>query len=325
MFTLLDTPPAPVIGPDHPQLAGNRYGFEGGAVVKEAGVYHLFTAEMADDPFWVRMRLAHWSSPDAVAWTRVSTLYETDGSVRAGDERFSLWAPMAVFNAAEDRWNLFYIAYRPGVVEHEELHMDGRIWRAVSAQPGRAGISGPYRDAGIVLQPDAHSQPWEGQQGTDTFYPWRYGDRWLAFYGSHNHHPLGPWQVGLAEAPALAGPWTRLAGVNPSTIEPIFIENPVVTTLPEGFVAVYDNCGPGDTYVPEPRHVGCAFSRDGVNWPPGQNLAVQPAQGPAQWSEDCRTALGLIPEDDGTFTLLYTAKLRDQSFWALGLARLRHA
>jgi hypothetical protein len=323
MFTLAETPAGPVVGPDHPELADNRYGFEGGAVVKTAGEYHLFTAEMAGDPFWSRMRLAHWSSPDAVSWRRVGTLYETDGSMRPDDTRFSLWAPMAIFNDTEDRWNLFYIAYRPGVLEHEQIHMDGRVWRAVSATPGREGIGGPYRDAGIVLQPDADSQPWEGQQGTDSFYPWRADDRWLAFYGSHNHHPLGPWQVGLAEAPTLAGPWRRCDGLNPSTIEPIFIENPVVTRLPEGWVAVYDNCGPGDTYVPEARHVGVAFSRDGRHWPPGRPLAVQVPAGPAQWSEDCRTALGLIPEDDGTFTLLYTAKLRDQSFWGLGLARLR--
>lgn len=322
-FELIEAPAAPVIGPDHPDLAGNRYGFEGGCVVKEAGVYHLFTAEMAGDPFWVKMRLAHWSSPDARHWRRVATLYETPGTITPGDSRFSLWAPMAIFNADEDRWDLFYIAYRPGSGDREGLHMDGTIWRAVSATPGRAGIAGPYRDFGIVLQPDAHSQPWEGQQGTDSFYPWKVGNRWYGFYGSHQHWPVGPWLVGLAEAPALAGPWRRCDGLNPSPIEPVFVENPVVTRIGSKWVAVYDNCAAGDTYIPEGRHVGCSVSDDGIHWPKGRNLAVQPPAGPAQWSEDIRTPLGLIAEEDGTFTLLYTGQLRGQKFWPVGLARYR--
>lgn len=321
-FQLLEAPEQPVIGPNHPDLAGNKFGFEGGCVVKEAGVYHLFTAEMAGEPFWAKMRLAHWSSPDARHWRRVATLYETDGSVQPGDRRFSLWAPMAIFNDAEQRWNLFYIAYTPGKEAGVVAHMDGAIWRAVSTVPGRSGIGGPYRDAGIILQPDAHSQPWEGQQGTDSFYPWRAGGKWYGFYGSHEHEPVGPWLVGLAEAPALAGPWTRCIGLNPSPIEPHFIENPVVTKVGERFVAVYDNCAPGNAYQPEARHMGLAVSADGIHWPQGAAVAVQPPAGPAQWSEDLRTPLGLIPEDDGTFTVLYTGQLRGQKFWPVGLARL---
>lgn len=319
----LSAPAAPVIGPGHPDLAGNRYGFEGGCVVKEAGTYHLFTAEMAGDPFWVKMRLAHWRSPDAVNWRRVDTLYETNGSSTPGDTRFSLWAPMAVFNEAEQRWNLFYVAYRPGVGEREGMHMDGRIWRAVSVTPGRQGIDGPYRDVGVVLEPDANSQPWESQQGTDSFFPWRVGEKWYSFYGSHQYRPRGPWLVGLAESPALAGPWTRCAGLNPSPIEPVFVENPVVTRLGESFVAVYDNCAEGTTYVPEGRHVGYSVSSDGIRWPKGRRVAVQPASGPGQWSEDIRTPLGLIAEEDGTFTMVYTGQLRGQKFWPVGVARLR--
>lgn len=322
-FELLEAPIAPVIGPDHPGLAGNRYGFEGGSVVKEAGVYHLFTAEMAGDPFWAKMRIAHWSSLDARQWRRDGTLYETSGALTPGDNRFSLWTPMAIFNEDEQRWNLFYIAYRPGQGEKEGLHMNGQIWRAVSTAPGRAGIGGPYRDAGIILRPDADSQPWEGQQGTDSFYAWPAGGKWYGFYGSHNHWPVGPWLVGLTEAPALAGPWTRCAGLNPSPIEPVFIENPLVTRVGETYVAFYDNCAPGDTYIAEARHVGYSVSADGIHWPKGRDLAVQPAQGPAQWSEDIRTPLSLIAEADGTFTMIYTGKVRGENFWAVGLARLR--
>lgn len=324
---LIDAPDAPVIGPGHPDLAGNKYGFEGGCVVKEAGVYHLFTAEMAGDPFWVKMNLAHWTSPDARHWRRVSALYATDGSMRPDDERFSLWAPMAIYNDDEGCWNLFYVAYTPGLRADEGLHMHGKIWRAVSTTPGRAGIAGPYRDVGIILQPDAESQPWEGQQGTDSFYPWQAGGKWYGFYGGHQHVPSGPWLVGLAEAPTLAGPWKRCPGGNPLPIEPLFIENPVVARISAHYAAVYDSSlspQPGQ-WVAEPRHIGIAFSADGTHWPRGGRLAVQPPDGPAQWSEDLRTPLGLIPEEDGNFTVLYTAQNRSERFWSVGLARLARA
>jgi hypothetical protein len=36
---------------------GNKYGFEGGRVVKLDGTYHLFTSEMVGDPHWVKMQL----------------------------------------------------------------------------------------------------------------------------------------------------------------------------------------------------------------------------------------------------------------------------
>lgn len=292
-------------------------------MVKEAGVYHLFTAEMAGEPHMAKMRLAHWSSADSSAWQRVSTLYETSGAQDPDDLRFSLWGPMAVFNEEEDRWNFFYVAYRPARDKTEAMHMDGRIWRAASVVPGRGGIGGPYQDIGIVLQPDANSQPWEGQQGTDSFCPWQVGDEWYTFYGSHDYIPPGPWPAGLAKAPRLAGPWTRCEGLNPSPIEPVFIENPLVTPVGSHYVAVYDNCAPGDTYIPEPRHIGCSISADGIHWPKGHSVPVQPESGPAQWSEDLRTPMGLVPEEDGTFTVFYTAKLRGQNFWSIGRARLQ--
>lgn len=323
-FEFVAAPPAPVIGADHPDLAGNQFGFEGGSVVREGGMFHLFTAEMAGEPFWVKMRLARWTSSDARQWHRAGTLYETSGAMPPGDTRFSLWAPMPVFNDAENRWNLFYVAYRPGLAAGEGLHMEGRIWRAVSLTPGRRGIGGPYRDEGIILQPDADSQPWEGQQGTDSFYPWPAGGKWRAFYGSHNHTPHTPWLVGLAEAPALAGPWQRTRDGNPSPIESNFIENPIVTPTPAGFVAIYDNCRHDATtpYIADGRHVGYSISRDGLHWPPGRSLAVQP-EGAANWSDDVRTPLCLIATGDDEFAIVYTAKLRGRNFWAVGVARVR--
>jgi hypothetical protein len=322
----LDAPIAPVIDTNHPDLAGNKYGFEGGSVVKEGGVYHLFAAEMAGDPFWARMRLAHWTSPDAQNWRRAATLYETSGAMDTNDTRFSLWAPMPVFNEHENQWDLFYIAYRSlSSKPAEVVHMDGRVWRAASQVKGRGGIRGPYRDVGTVMQPDAESQWWEGQQGTDSFYPWRVGGKWHAFYGSHNHFPQGPWLVGLAEAPALTGPWKRCAGLNPSTIESKFIENPIVTRIGREFVAIYDSSldDANPNYMTDGHNVGVSVSADGIHWPPGRRLDVQP--GEANWSEDVRTPLCLIPEGNGVYTMLYTGKRKGQMFWPVGLVRLKIA
>lgn len=323
VLELVSGAPEMVIGPKHAGLAGNKHGFEGGRALRANGAYHLFTAEMYDEPFWVSMRLAHWQSEDLRNWRRVSTLFQSKGEGHEKDPKFSIWSPMPVFNRAEDRWNIFYIAYRGPLAPDEGTHMEGKVCRAVSVQAGEAGIGGPYEDAGIVLRPDAQSQPWEGQQGTDSFCPWAVGDRWYSFYGSHDYEPVGPWPVGLASAPALAGPWTRCAG-NPSPIEPKFIENPIVRKIGKHYVAVYDSgrIEGHATYVPEARHVGYSVSPDGVTWPPGKRLAVLP-EGEGNWSEDMRTPLGLIPLEGGRYAMLYTARVKGEMFWAVGLATVR--
>ena len=136
--------------------------------------------------------------------------------------------------------------------------------------------------------------------GYDSFFPYRVGDRWYSFYGSAHTEklPLSLWQIGLATAPSLAGPWTRCTAENPLKIEARFIENPIATRLDDGsYVAVYD--------TDAPDAIGYTFSRDGVHWSAGQHLVVQ--QGTGVWSTEIRTPLGLIPETGGSFTLFYTA------------------
>src|SRR5262249_4577370 len=159
--------------------------------------------------------------------------------------RAAFWSPMPVYNAKEGRWNLFYVAYQaaPDTPREWLTNHEGRIWRAVSKTRGMGGIDGPYEDASVVMQRGANSDPWEGLQGTDSFFPYAIGDKWFAFYGSAHTEtlPISSWQVGLAWAPELAGPWTRCTELNPSKVEPRFIENPIVTQLDDGtFVAVYD-------------------------------------------------------------------------------------
>lgn len=283
-------------------VVGNKYGFEGGRVLKLNGVYHLFTSEMVGDPHWVKMKLAHWTSRDRLHWTRASTLFESSGDFTGKDPRAALWSPMPVYNAAEGRWNLFYVAYQSAPdTPHEWLtNHEGRIWRAVSKTPGGNGIDGPYADAGVILERGEDSDTWEGLQGTDSFFPYLVGNRWYAFYGSARTErlPISLWQVGLASAPSLAGPWKRCTKRNPVEIERPFVENPIVTRLDDGtYVAVYDTSAA--------HSIGYTFSRDGIHWPPGRHLVVQ--KGSGIWASEVRTPLGLVSEGNRSFTLFYTA------------------
>jgi hypothetical protein len=305
-LVLVNQHATPVLTVDSPGAEGNKHGFEGGRVLKLGRTYHLFVSEMAGDPFWVKMKLGHWSSEDRLHWKRIATLFESSGEFEGQDPRAALWAPMPVYDEKEGRWNLFYVAYRsaPNTATKWLNNHDGKIWRAVSKTPGREGIDGPYEDVGIILEPGRDSQPWEGLQGTDSFFPYEIGGQWYGFYGSavtemkDASSLRGPWSVGLASAPELAGPWKRLPIGNPLPIEKLFIENPIVTQLADGtYVAVYDS--------PTPNAIGYTFSRDGVHWEPGQALVVQP-KGRGFWADDVRTPLGLVPESGDTFTLFYT-------------------
>ncbi len=292
----------PVLTIETPGAEDNKYGFEGGRVVKLGSIYHLFTSEMAGDPHWVKMRLAHWTSPDRVHWQRVATLFESSGDFSGKDPRAALWSPMPVFDAKANRWNLFYVAYEasPDTAQKWLTNHEGRVWRAVSQRPGPGGIDGPWKDKGIVLERGADSDSWEGLQGTDSFFPYPVGNRWYAFYGSAHTEslPLSLWQVGLASAPSLKGPWTRCTALNPSRVEERFIENPIVTRLADGmYLAVYDNHMPNE--------IGYTVSADGVHWSAGRHLVVQ--SGGRIWATEVRTPLGLVAEGGDLFTLFYTA------------------
>jgi hypothetical protein len=292
---------AAVVTTRSPGAEGIRFGFEGGRAVKVGGRYHLFTSEMIDDPMWVKMRLGHWSSEDRIRWTRVATIRESSGEIEGKDPRAALWSPLPVWDEQEERWNLFYVAYHAarGDGTRFMLNHEGRIWRAVSRTRGAEGIGGPYDDVGVVMEPGDDSLPWEGLQGTASFFPWRVGSSWLALYGSARTEkmPIEHWLVGLASAPALGGPWTRLRASSPVPIEKRFIENPIVTPAPGGgWLAVYDH--------ERADAVGWTYSADGRTWQQGRALVVQPRAG--VWAKDVRTPLGLISEGDGRFTMLYT-------------------
>ena len=293
--------PTPVITTRSPGAEGNRYGFEGGRVVKVDGTYHLFTTEMVADPMWVKTRFGHWTSRDRLAWTRVATVRESSGEFEGKDPRAALWSPLPVWDPGDGRWNLFYVAYRSMPTDGTRflLNHAGEIWRAVSKTAGLQGIRGPFEDVGVIMRPGPDSLSWEGLQGTDSFFPWPVGGRWRAFYGSARTEtsPIGHWLVGPAEAPSLAGQWRRLREDNPAAIARRFIENPIVTEVPGGgWLAVYDS--------DEVDGIGWASSEDGLRWSQGHGLVLQPRAG--AWAKELRTPLGLVHEGGNRYTLFYT-------------------
>ena len=208
---------------------------------------------------------------------------------------------MVIFDPEHQLWNMFYVAYYsrgPDGTGRWYGAYDGHVIQATSTVPGMSGVDGPYVDRGVVLRPSAESEAWEGLQGSDSFFPFKVGDRWMAFYGSANTEfdPIKSWRVGLASSATLSGPWTRCGPLNPSTIETHFIENPIVYRLPQAYIAIYD------VDVDDPHAIGYAFSPDGLHWGHGRHLDVRPRH-----EIHTRTPVGLLPQGDGTYALFFTA------------------
>ena len=210
-FSIVSQHPTPLISRTTPGAADNKYGFEGGRVILLDGTYHLFISEMHADPKWTKTRLAHWTSSDGFVFTRQSTLFESSGDFTGTDTRAALFLPIPIFDEQLNRWTLFYSTFRsaPSRKDAWLINHNGRIQRALSQTPGRAGIGGPYKDVDITMEPDKNSDPWEGLQGTDSFFPFKLDDgKWLAFYGSAQTEkvPTTFWADGLASSKSLAGP-----------------------------------------------------------------------------------------------------------------------
>lgn len=279
-----------------PGTEDNKYGFEGGKVVKFQGTYYLFTTEMYGNPLWTRTRLALWKSADRMEWERVATLFESTGDFSGEDPRAALWSPMPTYDHISGRWMLTYVAYnsRPNTDTAWYRNYHGKIWLAVSENPGFSGIEGPYRDSMIILQPGDESDPWEGLMGTDSFYPFPAGKGWMAFYGS------SPESVGLARSLQLTGPWERITEVNPVRRS---IENPMVTRLADGrYIVLFDGCG-------KSRKIGYMASIDGLHW--SREIFFELDKGITRWWGLTRTPLGLVQESEDLFTVFFTAYNED--------------
>jgi hypothetical protein len=299
----------PVITVGDPGTEDIKHGFEGGRVIKQDGIYNLFTSEQSGDPKWVKMRMAHWKSSDGFNWERVSTLFESSGDYTGEDPRAALWSPMPVYNDEDSTWYMTYVAYscKPDTKDQFLNNFDGRIWQARSLVNGPEGLGGPYEDIGVIQEPGPLADEWEGLQGSDSFFPFKVGNKWLAFTGSAKTEklPMEFWGNGLALAPALTGPWIRLSERSPVDFGTNFSENPIVTRLEDGtLVAVMDSHGTG---------FGYSVSVDGVNWSAMKYVEVTDKLD--KWWTEFRTPLGLVPEDDGTFSIFFTAMKEATDYW----------
>ncbi len=298
----------PVLTMGTPGTEGNKYGFEGGTVIRLKDGYHLFTSEMAGDPRWVKMKLAHWLSKDGINWKRIGTVRESSGDFTGRDPKAAIWSPMPFFNKYKDQWILHYIGYksRPDSAGMWLSNYEGRVFRLASKSKGMEGIDGPWEDDGLIMEPGKDSDPFEGLQGTDSFYPYRAGGRYYAFYGSARTEkmPISLWQVGLASSDNPEGPWKRCSNLNPIDLGISFTENPIVTRLDNGlYVAVMD-AGYDSTGLNRSAF-GYSWSNDGIHWSGEQLCYLQNKV--SKWWNMMRTPLCLIKEDDGTYTVFHTA------------------
>ena len=328
-FVLLSADARAVVNSSQGLAAGVLHGFEGGLYFASTdGSRHIFASECMDDiaglPWDTHMRGGHYMSTDGGrAWVRVGTTYNSSAACTpTGEDRCaSMWAPTPIFDASADVWRLFVVCYRIGV-RAGCGQTDGEIIMRTSSTPGRAGLAGPFPAASTTVVLDMQGVggaplDYEGSgaagtqdQGTDSFFPYQLRDgSWAAFFGSHkrNATPL-QWQVGLATAPALAGPWTRARARNPVALEPEgrqATENPIVTQTQDSswLVAVWDALR-----SPAAQQIGLSYSADGLSWSGPQYVTVWEGGG-AGPCDDIRTPLGLVPEPAlgrGVYSVLFT-------------------
>ncbi|NDV84508.1 hypothetical protein [Bacteroides sp. 51] len=335
LFTVVGGQDQPVINVGSPGTEEILGGFEAGSVVRVNGVYHMFPTERTGAPDMpmshdrVKTRIGHWTSPDAICWTRQTPIIESTGVYAIvhednpmNDRRSAIWSFNAVFSEENNRWYGYYLAYTTDK-DVQPNHSFGRIWRCESQVPGIEGIGGPYKDMGIIVEPGLDSQLWEGRQGVASFYPFKVKDHWYGFisgaypfltkedYPLHGGKKKMAWYVGLAQSETMEGPWTRMGeDVNPLTcIHPTFCENPIVSQLPNGlYIAMFDG---GPSYLKLPNKIAYTLSKDGVNWTRAHYLAIDSTVN--KWWMTMRTPLCLIPEGDDVYTIVYTAWVHDDT------------
>lgn len=344
LFEIIGGENKPVIDEGFSGTEGIQGGFEGGRVVKVGDTYHMFPTERAGEVgvemYYdrVKTKIGHWTSKDAIHWKRESTILQASGTYAIteddnpmNDRRGAIWSYMPVFNKKTNKWYGYYLAY----TVHKEIqpnHSFGRIWRCESTVEGINGIAGPYKDIGIIMEPGLDSQPWEGRQGVASFFPYQVGEKYFGFYSgaypfeSWADYPKKSgkgWFVALAESNSLEGPWTRLnKGLEPiKSIHPVFVENPIVSQLPNGlYIAIFDG-GPDGWGHHLPNMMGYSLSKDGVNWSEAHYWPIETKV--AKWWDIMRTPLCLIPEGNDVYTIVYNAIDLKKRFHPTGMVKVK--
>ncbi|WKL46182.1 hypothetical protein Q1W71_14575 [Flavobacterium pectinovorum] len=344
LFEIIGGENKAVVDEGMPGTEGIQGGFEGGRVVKVGDTYHMFPTERAGeigvDYYYdrVKTRIGHWTSKDAIHWTRESTIYQASGTYAIteddnpiNDRRAAIWSYMPVFNEKANKWYGYYLAYTVSKTI-EPNHSFGRIWRCESTIDGIDGIGGPYKDMGIIMEPGLDSEPWEGRQGVASFFPYKVGDKYFGFYSGA--YPFNSWAdypkktgkgwfVALAESKSLEGPWSRIKdGSNPiKSMHPFFVENPIVSQLPNGlYIAVFDG-GPDGWGHHLPNMMAYSLSKDGKNWSEARYLPIETKVD--KWWDIMRTPLCLIPEGNDEYTIVYAAIDLKKRFHPMGMVKVK--
>jgi hypothetical protein len=306
---LVSIHPKPVIGKGYKGAEDNKFGFEGGTCQKVEGVYYLFTTEIFDEPKTAATRLGIWTSKNGLDFKRHGTIVETNRNWYDTTHRMSPWSPMVVFDPDRDVWSVFHVGYRRKPNATTVFNMSGKIFRYDSKVKGKKGIGGPYQEGGWI-QMAGKPEWWEGPGLILSFYPYRVGKEWWAIYGSNNvpqhvnsdgsggGNGKNIFYSGMAKAEGgITGKWVRQPQLNPLKINPVFIENSVVTKVaPDLYINLYDGG--------KQNEIGYSCSRDGINW--GKEQLIKLENRPA-WIKYPRTPLCLIDEGKGIYTIYSTA------------------
>ena len=179
-----------------------------------------------------------------------------------------------------------------------------------------------------ILEPDENDGSWIGLQGNDSFFPYRVGNIWYGFYGSaqtqSEKHPTIPidmnhpkWNLTLARASNLAGPWKKLTNDGPVEFHEKFAENPVISEIHNGlYVAMVDGGS---------KNFGYSISKDGLNWAKAKFIDLE--KHTKKWWTIMRTPMGLINEGNNIFTVFFTAytnkKVSEVEFSEIGMVKFK--
>ena len=301
--------PTPIIGKGHKGAEDVKFGFEGGTAQKVKGVYYLFVTEVVDTPKTAQVRMAIWSSKDGIKFQKRGIIAKSNGDWYDSTHRMATWSPMSVFDAERNVWSVFSVGYRRKPDATNVYNMSGRILRHDSKVKGIDGIAGPYQKGGW-LNVDKKPEWWEGPGELVSFFPYKIGNEWWAFYGGNsvpehveaaatiNPNAKNVFYNGLMKAEkGLTGKWVRQSKLSPVPMDPEFVENCISTKVaPNLYIAVYDGANE--------KEISYSCSKDGKHWEKEQLIKIPNAP---SWIKNTRTPLGLISEGNGLYTIYFTA------------------
>ena len=111
-------------------------------------------------------------------------------------------------------------------------------------------------------------------------------------------------------------------GLEPiKTMHPLFVENPIVSQLPNGlYIAIFDG-GPDGWGHHLPNMIAYSLSADGINWGEAHYLPIETKVD--KWWDIMRTPLCLIPEGNDVYTIVYNAIDLKRRFHPTGMVKVK--